>query len=91
MYQNKISNPDKDVSDDLGRFAYLTGNGGVNPGDNDVDGGATTLLSPFLDGQGADSLKGSFSYWFYNDGAQATQTITFLFTSTMDSQHLLFW
>ncbi|MBK7789848.1 MAG: choice-of-anchor B family protein [Saprospiraceae bacterium] len=68
MYQNKISNPDKDVSDDLGRFAYLTGNGGVNPGDNDVDGGATTLLSPFLDGQGADSLKGSFSYWFYNDG-----------------------
>ncbi|MBK7221040.1 MAG: carboxypeptidase regulatory-like domain-containing protein [Saprospiraceae bacterium] len=68
MYQNKISNPDKDVSDDLGRFAYLTGNGGVNPGDNDVDGGATTLLSPIMDGQGADSLKGSFSYWFYNDG-----------------------
>ena len=68
MYQNMISNPDKDVSDDLGSFAYLTGNGGVNPGDNDVDGGSTTLLSPIMDAQGADSLKGSFHYWFYNDG-----------------------
>lgn len=67
-FQNKISNPNQDVSDDLGRFAYITGNGGVNPGDNDVDGGATTLLSPIIDGEGADSLKGSFYYWFYNDG-----------------------
>lgn len=68
LFQNKKSNPDQDVNDDLGKFAYLTGNGGTNPGDNDVDGGSTVLTSPIIDAQGADSLKGSFAYWFYNDG-----------------------
>ncbi|MEM9259055.1 MAG: T9SS type A sorting domain-containing protein, partial [Bacteroidota bacterium] len=60
--------PDTDASGDLGRQAYVTGNGGGGgAGGNDIDGGTTSLTSPefgVLDGE--DNPVVHYQYWFAN-------------------------
>lgn len=66
-YNGWQPNPAND-SDDVGAMCFFTGQGaaGGEPGDADVDGGPTRLLSPVFDLTGTDAI---FEYrrWFFND------------------------
>lgn len=62
------SNPGEDVADDIGDKAYVTGNGGNQPGDNDVDSGNSLLESPAMDFSGFDSVQIDYFKWFFNGG-----------------------
>jgi hypothetical protein len=57
--------PEDDHTPDPGYLCFVTGNGvpGGGNGDQDVDGGRTTLLSPIFDLSGANWAE--ISYWRY--------------------------
>ena len=52
-----------------GRECFVTGNGvpGAPASDSDVDGGATTLVSPLYDVRGASQAVVSYWRWYSND------------------------
>lgn len=58
-----------DHTADPGAICFVTGNGAVGggPGDQDVDGGKTTLLSPVFDLEGALSATISYWRWYTNN------------------------
>jgi hypothetical protein len=58
-----------DNTADPGVLCFVTGNGVVGgaPGDQDVDGGKTTLLSPVFDLGGAVSATVSYWRWYTNN------------------------
>ncbi|MEM8583077.1 MAG: choice-of-anchor B family protein [Bacteroidota bacterium] len=64
------ANPGEDAGGnrDIGRYAYVTGNGGGGVGTDDIDGGTVTLTSPIIDlGLFSDNnLVVSYQYWFFN-------------------------
>ncbi len=67
-----VVNIDQDLPSDLGDACYVTGNGGGNAGNDDVDDGMVTLTSPAMDlTQYADPTI-EFSYYFFNGGGQGT-------------------
>lgn len=68
IYNGNPSNPDLDVDNDLGVDCYVTGNGGGQAGDDDVDGGNVILLSPMMDLSDYIDPVLSCQYWFFNDG-----------------------
>lgn len=68
VYNNMESNPGEDVEGDCGTMAFVTGNGGGEPGDDDVDDGVTLLTSPVMDLSGMEQAYLRFKYWFFNDG-----------------------
>lgn len=59
--------PEDDHSPGAGGFCFVTGNGtpGGGPGDNDVDGGKTTLTTPPLDMAGLADPTIQFARWYY--------------------------
>jgi choice-of-anchor B domain-containing protein len=62
------SNPGSDVNSDCGDKAFVTGNGGGNAGDDDVDNGTTILTSPMMDlTQYVDPVI-NYHRWFFNGG-----------------------
>ena len=61
-----LYNPDLDVPNDFLDQCYVTGNGGGNVGDNDLDQGYTILTSPTMDLSAATNPTLSFSWWFRN-------------------------
>lgn len=67
-YDGAQANPGADVSTDCNRNAFVTGNGGGNAGDDDVDGGKTTITSPEFDPTGYTDPYLSYYRWFYNGG-----------------------
>lgn len=70
-YQGQDANPGAD-SQDCGNMAYVTGNGGGQSGDDDIDGGQTILTSPVFDLSGYLDPHISFDRWFFNDGGTGT-------------------
>lgn len=60
------ANPEND-SADAGTFCYFTGQAapGGGPGDQDVDGGPTYLISPTFNMTGANHIV-TFEAWYYN-------------------------
>jgi choice-of-anchor B domain-containing protein len=70
-YNNALVNPDADVPTDDNDKCYMTGNGGGNPGDDDVDNGSVTLTSPNMKLAGFQDAILTFYYWFYNGGGTA--------------------
>ncbi|MEC9476852.1 MAG: choice-of-anchor B family protein [Planctomycetota bacterium] len=70
--------PETDQSDP-GVNCWVTGQGTVGGalGENDVDGGTTTLISPLLDLSGADSPLISYWRWFSNNSGAGPGTDTF--------------
>lgn len=66
-YNGGPSNPDED-SQDCGTMAFITGNAGGQPGDDDVDDGTTILTSPVMDLSTYNNPYISFDRWFFNDG-----------------------
>jgi uncharacterized protein YegP (UPF0339 family) len=67
-----VANPETDASLDFNNLCYATGNGGGQPGSDDVDDGSVTLTCPPMDLQGFYNATLSFSYWFYNGGGNST-------------------
>jgi hypothetical protein len=58
--------PEDDHTADPGHVCFVTGNGapGGGPGDQDVDGGRTTLVSPVIDLSGADWAEIAYWRWY---------------------------
>jgi len=67
-YNGDISNPGVDVNNDCLDRAYVTGNGGGSPGDDDVDDGNVALTSPVFDLSGYIQPYIIYSRWFFNGG-----------------------
>lgn len=65
-------NPGADDSTDCSNIAYITGNGGGAASTDDVDNGATTLISPEFDLSTYSNPYVNFSRWFYNAGGTGT-------------------
>ena len=64
--QGNLVNPEEDVDLDNNDQCYMTGNGGGQPGSNDVDNGTVSLISPVMKLAAYTDAKLSFYYWFYN-------------------------
>lgn len=71
-YNNDECNPEVDATGDFGGDCYITGNNGGEAGDDDVDNGFTTLISPIMDLSGYNEPFINYSRWFFNDGGQGT-------------------
>ena len=65
-------NPDFDINSDNSDQCYMTGNGGGDAGDDDVDGGSVTLNSPAMKLAAYNDAVLNFSYWFQNNGGFGT-------------------
>ncbi len=61
--------PEDDASDP-GTICFVTGQGpvGGSVGAADIDGGATTLVTPSIDTSDIEIATVSFAYWYRNDG-----------------------
>ncbi|MBK8658308.1 MAG: PKD domain-containing protein [Bacteroidetes bacterium] len=66
------SNPGADVNGDYGNLGFVTGNGGGAAGDDDVDGGSTTLTSPVMDLTTYTNPVARYYRWFFNSGGSGT-------------------
>ena len=70
--QNGYANPDFDVATDNNDECYVTGNGGGQAGNDDVDDGSVSLSCPPMKlGAYPDAVL-TFWYWFYNGGGAGT-------------------
>jgi hypothetical protein len=58
------ANPGTDATPDPGTQAFITGNGGGSGGNDDVDDGKTTLLSPIFDLSGTGTAVLSYARWY---------------------------
>ncbi|MCP4837568.1 MAG: hypothetical protein GY895_22715 [Phycisphaera sp.] len=60
----------EDDATDPGTICFVTGQGSVGGtgGEQDIDGGSTSLLTPQIDTSGIDTAIISFAYWYRNDG-----------------------
>ncbi|MCR9290690.1 choice-of-anchor B family protein [Saprospiraceae bacterium] len=63
-------NPDNDIPDDLGDWCYVTGNGGGNAGNDDIDNGVVTLTSPSMNLTTYNEPILNYRSWFRNAGGQ---------------------
>lgn len=66
------SNPNLDVATDCNDLAFVTGNGGGNVGDDDVDGGETILTSPVFDLTSLANPYVNYYRWFVNGGGSGS-------------------
>jgi subtilisin family serine protease len=70
--QSRLTNPEDDSSP-AGTLCWVTGNGELQgkkgPDNNDVDGGAATLISPLFGSPHMLSLELSYDRWYYDDDA----------------------
>ena len=71
-FQGQLSNPDADVAGDVGEQAYVTGNSGGAAGNDDVDGGTVTLISPRIDVSDMNQPLLHYRLWFFNAGGNGT-------------------
>ncbi|MEQ8767346.1 MAG: choice-of-anchor B family protein [Planctomycetota bacterium] len=72
--------PEDDHTPNPATQCWVTGQGspGGGVGDNDVDGGTTTLLSPVFDLSGANDPIVSYWRWYSNDQGAAPNSDTFV-------------
>ena len=79
-----LAQPENDHSDP-GSTCWVTGQGtGGSIGENDVDGGATTLLTPVMDLTGSVDPQIQYWRWFSNDEGSAANSDTFAIDITDD-------
>jgi hypothetical protein len=69
-YNGEDANAGADVTNDFTDFAFVTGNGGGQAGNDDVDGGTAVLTSPIFDLTGYVKPYLSYYRWFFNAGGQ---------------------
>lgn len=94
----ELCNPEFDVDSDDNTDCYVTGNGGGSAGNDDVDNGEVTLISPPMNLAAYQDATLSFWYWFFNGSGQGapndnltvtvtngTETATVLTNTTSES------
>ncbi|KAA3641225.1 MAG: choice-of-anchor B family protein [Bacteroidetes bacterium] len=64
---NLTCNPGEDVPGDFGDFCFMTGNGGGDAGNDDVDGGDVYLTSPVMDLSEYIDPVLSYRLWWVNE------------------------
>ncbi|MEE8142510.1 MAG: hypothetical protein V3T77_05375, partial [Planctomycetota bacterium] len=71
--------PEDDHTPDSGQFCWVTGQGSVGGsiGENDVDGGKTTLKTPIIDLEGEDATI-AYWRWYSNDEGSAPGSDVFV-------------
>ncbi len=67
-WNGEPSQPEDDHTADPGVICFVTGASGGSAGDNDVDNGCTTLISPVVDLTGAVDGKVTYWRWYYDGG-----------------------
>ena len=67
-----VVNPEFDIDIDLGDQCYVTGNGGGEVFEDDVDDGIVTLTSPTMDLTTYGGPVVSYNTWFWNGGPFGT-------------------
>ncbi|MFN8397798.1 MAG: T9SS type A sorting domain-containing protein [Bacteroidia bacterium] len=67
-FGNQEFNPEDDIPGDISDKCYVTGNGGGNIGDDDVDAGEVTLISPAMDLTTYQTPVLRYHRWFANGG-----------------------
>ena len=67
-YQGDFSNPDVDLTWDVGNQCFITGNRGQSSSFDDVDNGLTRLTSPEMALANYNEAMLRFHYWFFNAG-----------------------
>ncbi|MFK7972810.1 MAG: choice-of-anchor B family protein [Bacteroidia bacterium] len=72
MFDDFQSNPEFDLDNDFGPYCYVTGNGGGEFFEDDVDDGTTILTSPVMDLSSYQVPTLDFSWWFFNFDANST-------------------
>lgn len=65
------ANPGADANADCGDQAFVTGNAGGGPGDDDVDNGYTLLTSPVFDLSTSSNPYIYYYRWFFNDAGSS--------------------
>jgi hypothetical protein len=75
-FGNIAFNPEEDIQNDISDQCYVTGNGGGQIGDDDVDNGETVLVSPVMDLSTYGSPKLKYYRWFANGGGQGNPNDT---------------
>jgi len=70
------ANPGADASSDCGEIAFVTGNGGGAAGNDDVDNGPTSMVSPTFDLSTYTEPYVHFKRWFYNGGGSGAPNDT---------------
>jgi len=68
-YNGVQSNPEVDVNNDNGNQCYVTGNGGGDAGNDDIDGGEVILTSPVFNLSTYSDPYIDYDRWFFNDGS----------------------
>lgn len=76
FYNGNPANPGSDVGSDCSDRAYVTGNAGGQPGQDDIDDGRTVLTSPAFDLTKYKNPKISYYRWFYNGGGTSAPNDT---------------
>ncbi len=79
---NMQINPENDVDSDGNELCYITGNGGGDAGDDDVDGGDVVLSSPLMLLSDYQEAVLSFWYWFVNSGGNSAPNDRFEVVAT---------
>ena len=70
VVSNQIINPGIDTNNDIGEFAFITGNAeDVTWTQDDIDNGYTIIRSPDMDWTESESYKVEFDTWFYIGGS----------------------
>ncbi|MDO8366384.1 MAG: choice-of-anchor B family protein [Saprospiraceae bacterium] len=64
--QGSLVNPENDMNLDNNDHCYMTGNGGGQPGSNDVDNGKVSLFTPVMKLAGYQDAVLTYYFWFYN-------------------------
>ncbi|MHC4090898.1 MAG: choice-of-anchor B family protein [Planctomycetota bacterium] len=79
--------PEDDHTPAPGTMCYVTGQGspGGSVGENDVDGGSTTLLSPALDLSSTPEAVISYWRWYSNDAGGSPNEDVFVIDVSADS------
>lgn len=89
FFGQDASNPGFDAPDDLGRQAYVTGNGGGSAGNDDVDGGETILTSPPFGPLRIRDPRVSYQYWHFNAGGEGEPNDTLRLSITNGEETVL--
>ncbi|MBL7804818.1 MAG: choice-of-anchor B family protein [Saprospiraceae bacterium] len=85
-YQGESSNPGIDSDGDINTECYVTGNGGGDAGNDDVDNGTNTLTTPPMNLAGYDDAILNFDYWFLDDGGSGNPNDNFTVTVSNGTQ-----
>ena len=81
-----IVQSENDDTLDVGNHYYVTGAGDFSQGEDDVDAGDNTLISPEMNFSFYDSLVLSLSYWFADEGGSVAPNDSLLILLISDNK-----